>query len=301
MGLARQGWTHFSESAEAYLMFCFALLVFIHVMREALVLYINQLFHQQVHVCVDNSNILIGLRRKHPSASLSYATLRRYVLQTKPEKCWTRCLFSPGARSRGYLFVAGSISARGANCESVWKSARDAGFQVHVLSRLETGKEQGVDESVHYALARCSRLSVRRLRTWKSCLTCRAWISPDVIALVTGDGNANEDGVTSFLSECQDALHDGLSIEIYAFSDGLSHKYRELEKQYSQCRSWVVPYFCSPRVRIFELDPVAAELCHESHRRTPKRKTKSDGDSKSGITKRKTRMRSRSRPRRGRR
>lgn len=217
---------------------------------------------RRVHLCVDHSNITIGLlEASPPGTTLDYRALRAYMVSAKGTLLsrTAHCLGRGVERPVGICFSAGSFR-RGGSPGEIWRRAEEAGFTVKTFERVGVHgqREQGVDEVIHYAMSRAMREAVRSLNTLVSTVTCRRCWARDCIAVATGDGNEN-DGISSFVTECREALLDGLDVEVYAFRKSLSGNFKRLaeeqrRKSNSCCR------LGRPTLTIHLLDDVVTSL-----------------------------------------
>eukprot|EP00949_MAST-11_sp_MAST-11-sp1_P001364 g1364.t1 len=194
---------------------------------------------QRVNLCVDFSNIEYSLP---PGRTVCLKSLKNYMLRV--DKMERKCSpFPPGGalREPDGLFLAGSQRFASKKSLGKWEEAKNAGFTTKIFHIGHSGKEQSVDESIHYAIARGCRRSVRRMASWRALFTCRRYYARDVLLLATGDGNDN-DGITSFIKECREALRDGIDIEIYAIAKSLSRNYIKLQKEFgkNRCKIYIL-------------------------------------------------------------
>lgn len=189
---------------------------------------------QKVNIFLDYSNISIGANAY--GRVVDFAKIRDFMVNESVQSRRNVFFFPCPALSLTEARVVDDIFLAGSGHEWLeqWDAARDAGFTCKVMKRVDR-KEQGVDESVHYAMSRACRRSVRRMSTLRAFFACRRCYARDVLLLATGDGNEN-DGISSFVSECEEAIVDGLDVEIYAFEKSISAKYFELRRKHGKSR-----------------------------------------------------------------
>ena len=146
---------------------------------------------KQIHVFVDDSNLVLGA----PGAAVNVGKVIKVIHRSR--KVMQRV-------------VAGS----GNTSDRHWKRWQEAGYKIAVDQRR--GPETFVDEALHSQLAKTAGRRFNPART---------------IALVTGDGNANE-GRASFPDHIDNALLHGWSVELYSWRASLSCVYLRYEREY---------------------------------------------------------------------
>jgi hypothetical protein len=160
-------------------------------------------FSTKVHVFVDNSNIAIGAGSQR---SLNFGGLLQLARRPRVHSlCWMRF---PRQRALGQAFLAGSNLSAGFRA-----AAQEAGFQT-TSSERQHGREQGVDETIHAQMLALAPVS------WR----CRA----PVIALFTGDGNANS-GLTSFPDALRACSDRGYTVELHTWRKSMASAYTEMK------------------------------------------------------------------------
>ena len=138
---------------------------------------------RKLHVFVDDSNLVLGAQAQGKELSIGRLVGRIH-----------------GTRQLEQRVVVGS-----GHKPAHWARWKEAGYQVHVDERR--GPEIFVDEALMSQLARTTGLTFPRAR---------------VLALVTGDGNANG-GRATFPEHIQTALLRGWYVELYAWK-GTAHR-----------------------------------------------------------------------------
>ncbi len=151
-----------------------------------------------VHIIWDNSNIWIGgkdaCEKSEPAATLSafrihFENLYKLVLN---------------GRTVGQSYLGGSVPPE---AQELWRFARHLGCDVTLLRRVDSGKEQGVDEILH--------LKISNLLLDHD--------EPQTIAILSGNG-ATSEFASSFPGQVERALKRGWNVEIYSWEDSMNHR-----------------------------------------------------------------------------
>ncbi len=150
-----------------------------------------------VHLIWDNSNIWLGGKDTcldiEPGATASafrihFQNLYDLVLNTR----------QPGQR-----YFGGSVPPE---ANALWVWVRKLGCETNLLHRIESGKEQAVDEILHLKMANLL-LKID---------------PPDTIALLTGNGHTSQ-FESSFPMYVEMALTRAWEVEIYSWEGSMNH------------------------------------------------------------------------------
>jgi hypothetical protein len=146
---------------------------------------------KQLHVFVDDSNLVLGAQGR----ALSIGKLVGRI---------------HGTRQLEQRVVVGS-----GHKPAHWARWKEAGYQVHA-DTARRGPEVFVDEALMSQIAKAASQRFRQ---------------PRVLAVVTGDGNANG-GRATFPDHIQTALLHGWSIELYAWKGTVHRTYAGFAREY---------------------------------------------------------------------
>ncbi|MBC3465037.1 NYN domain-containing protein [Pseudomonas sp. RW10S2] len=158
------------------------------------------------HIFIDNSNVFGGAQRA--AEKLEPGSVRKSV------RIYYRNLFKlieDGFKPVTKI-LAGSLPPGN---EPLWEYSRAQGYNTDLLHRVDRDDgrlaEQGVDEIVHLKIAN----------------VLLDFEAPQVLVLVTGDGNESDFG-TSFLKQVERALKRGWEVHVWSWQDQQSGKYARL-------------------------------------------------------------------------
>jgi hypothetical protein len=172
------------------------------------------------YVYIDNSNIYGGAMRAGKTVEkVPWQAVRVY---------WPN-LFKliEGPRIISGKVLAGSVPPSNMK---LWEYARKAGYKTELLKRVEADDgrllEQGVDEALHLKIANA----------------LLDHEPPQTLVLVTGDGQASEQG-TSFVDQAERAARRGWDVEVWSWKAGLSGQFARTKA------------YANGRLAIHELDP----------------------------------------------
>jgi hypothetical protein len=162
---------------------------------------------QQVHLFVDNSNVIGGAQR---------AALEREGAPWMAVRVYWRNFFQliEGSMLPATRLLAGSLPPGN---EELWEYSRKYGYDTTLLRRVQRDDgrlaEQAVDEVLHARIA--------------GVLLDYHPPPEQVLVLATGDGNLSEFG-TSFLQQVQRAVRIGWTVKIVSWKAQLSNKFARL-------------------------------------------------------------------------
>ena len=151
-----------------------------------------------VHMIWDNSNIWLSGKDTCERIEPGVTT---YAFRIDFQNLYTLVL---NGREAGFRYFGGSVPPE---AESLWHFVRNLGCETNLLRRIESGKEQAVDEILHLKMADLL-LDVN---------------PPETIALLSGNGHTSE-FQSSFPSHVERALERGWQIEVYSWESGMNHR-----------------------------------------------------------------------------
>lgn len=164
-----------------------------------------------VHMIWDNSNIWLGgkdtCKELEPGATtyafrVHFQNLYDLVLNTRPP---------------GHRYFGGSVPPEAA---ALWGLVKKLGCETNLLRRVESGREQAVDEILHLKMANLL-LDVN---------------PPETIALLSGNGHTTE-FESSFPMHVEKALKRAWEVEIYSWECSMNHKiYDPILKKYDRAK-----------------------------------------------------------------
>lgn len=162
---------------------------------------------QQVHLFVDNSNIIGGAQR---------LAFERDGAPWMATRVYWRNFFRliEGSMLPATRVLAGSLPPGN---EELWEYSRKHGYDTTLLRRVQRDDgrlgEQAVDEVLHARIA--------------GVLLDYSSPPEQVLVLATGDGNLSEFG-TSFLQQVSRAVRLGWKVKIYSWRAQLSRKFSQV-------------------------------------------------------------------------
>ena len=149
-----------------------------------------------VHVFVDHSNIHLGAPRADGGA-------------VRPLNLAKLAAFAEGGREAHQRVVIGSQTSDEARQE--WEK-----LHYTVVADRRRGKERFVDDALHAQLMQAAS---------------KTFAPPRVLALLTGDGNANE-GRTTFPDCVERALQNSWHVELISWRSSTNRIYEKFEREY---------------------------------------------------------------------
>ena len=156
---------------------------------------------------IDLSNVAQGATKNEKGALHGVALAQVLELGAQSRS-------NPGERS-----VAGSMKMNTSE-PSVFRLLRERGYNPFVEELSADGRETEVDSWLHHQILRIVRELSRTARP-----------GTNTLVLATGDGN-NHDGVTSFPKVVLEAVQRGFRVEVWAWMDICSKKFKELQRRF---------------------------------------------------------------------
>lgn len=162
------------------------------------------------HIVIDNSNL--------------YNTLTRAAARIEPQVPWVGIRlhldnFFDALENRGQIGTRVFVGSEKSAAASIWQKAKDRGYETHILQRIlhsdGSTSEQAVDEIAHLKIANA----------------VLDFDGEQTLVIVSGDGKISDFG-TSFPEQAKRALKRAWSIEVWAFSEGMTGEYKELIEIY---------------------------------------------------------------------
>jgi hypothetical protein len=164
------------------------------------------------HIFIDNSNAFGGAQR----AAATFEPEAVWLAVRLYYRNFFRIIESdhnPVTR-----VLAGSVPPGN---DVLWEHARSTGYDTDLLRKVESDDgrlvEQGVDEIAHLKIAN----------------VLLDFDPPQVLVLVTGDGN-NSDFGTSFTQQAERAIKRGWNVEVWSWKEQLSGKLKRLAESNPQ-------------------------------------------------------------------
>ncbi|WP_156648351.1 NYN domain-containing protein [Methylobacterium sp. Leaf108] len=162
------------------------------------------------HIIIDNSNI--------------YSTMTGAAARIEPQVPWVGIRmhldnFFDALENRSETPTRVFVGSEKSAAASIWQKAKDRGYETYILKRIidsdDTTSEQAVDEIAHLKIANA----------------VLDYDGEQTLVIVSGDGKISDFG-TSFPQQAERALKRGWSVEVWAFSDGMTSAYKHLMDAY---------------------------------------------------------------------